>query len=139
MRKSEFSKLVSVAGGALLTFLFLFSQCAWAGQDERTRAEVNSTPTVSAQQAQEKQAFVPSATAQSEAVRSTAEENSVSEKKPSGDGSMRASRSTATGQSRCAIQTAHWSLTGNSRTPIETLATSCQTSSTVTLLLVVGL
>jgi hypothetical protein len=92
MRNSELKKLVSVAGRILLAFVFVFSQSAWAGQDQKTKDKASARK-ASAQQAQEKQAPVASANAQSEeaqntaAARNAAEESSVAEEKPSGDGS----------------------------------------------------
>jgi len=93
MRKRELSKLMSVAGRILLAFLFLFSQSAWAGQDQKTKDKADAAQKASAQQAHVKQTPTANGRAQSEEVRSaaeaqsTAEESSVAEEKPSGDGS----------------------------------------------------
>lgn len=82
MRNRELSKLVSVAGRILLAFLFVFSQNAWAGQDEKTKDKTDS-----AQKPQEKQIPAALAKAQGEEVQSAnAEESSVAGKKSSARG-----------------------------------------------------
>jgi hypothetical protein len=55
MRNSDWSELVSVAGRILLGFLFVFSQSAWAGVDQKTNDQAASAQRVSAQHAQVKQ------------------------------------------------------------------------------------
>jgi hypothetical protein len=88
MRKVELSKLLSVPGRILLAFLFLFSQSAWAGQDQKVKDSATASPRKSgAQQATEKQSSVtPTAKAQSKQAHGEESESSVAEEKSSGDG-----------------------------------------------------
>jgi hypothetical protein len=93
MRKRELNKLMGVAGRILLSFLFLFSQNAWAGQDQNTKNKADSAKKASAPQTEVKQA--PAAPANAEGVEAksiakagnVAEESTAAEEKPSGDGS----------------------------------------------------
>jgi hypothetical protein len=88
MRKGELSKLVSVVGRIVLTFLFVFSQSTWAAQDQKTKAAANSTQKVAAQQTGEKQSSAATtAKAQSKQAQGEESESSVAEEKPSRDGS----------------------------------------------------
>ena len=93
MRNGEWNSLVSVAGRILLILLFVFSQSAWAGQDQKTKDKVDSAPKTAAPQVRAKQTSVTAARAQGEDPQSAAEarngeeESIQAEEKPSGDSS----------------------------------------------------
>lgn len=83
MSKNEWKKLVGVAGRMLLAFVFVFSQTAWAGQDQKAKDKTGSAQKAAAQQTSEKQP--PAATTtkvQNNQVQGEESESSVAEEKP---------------------------------------------------------
>lgn len=88
MRNGELNKLVSIAGRTLLAFLFVFSQGAWAAQNQGSKGKASSAQKAGAEQANEKQSAVPARTAaQSKQAQGEESESAVAEEKPSGDAS----------------------------------------------------
>ena len=93
MSKSNTSKSVVAAGRVLLAYALVFTQSAWAGQDQKTKDKLDSAQKASTQQTQVKQPPVPLVKARSVDAQSTAqernaeEETNVSEERSSGDGS----------------------------------------------------
>jgi hypothetical protein len=83
MSKNEWKNLVSVAGRMLLALVFVFSQTAWAGQNEQTKDKPASPQKANAQQAGEKLSS-PAATAKAQSSQAQGEESesSVAEGKP---------------------------------------------------------
>jgi hypothetical protein len=88
MSKNEWKKLVGVAGRMLLAFVFVFSQTAWAGQDQKTKDKADSPQNAAAPQTiSEKQSSAAStAKTQSNQDQSEESEGSVAEEKSPGDG-----------------------------------------------------
>jgi hypothetical protein len=88
MRKGELSKLVSAAARILLAFLFLFSQSAWAAQNQKAKDKaVSPQKTVVQQPAEKQSAAGTTAKARVEETQGEQSEGAVAGEKPSGDGS----------------------------------------------------
>jgi hypothetical protein len=88
MGKGELSKLVSVAGRVLLAFLFVFSQSAWAGQDQKTKDAAASPQKAGVQQTTERlSALGTAAKARGEKTQGEDSEGAVAEEKPGRDAS----------------------------------------------------
>jgi hypothetical protein len=87
MRNGEWNKLVSVAGRILLAFLFVFSQSAWAGQDQNAKDKPKPAHQSAAQPTAEKPSSAATA-AKTEAEEEQAEAagKSSAEEKSSSDG-----------------------------------------------------
>jgi hypothetical protein len=83
MSKNEWKKLVGVAGRLLLAFAFVFSQTAWAGQNQQNKDKMDSQQKATAQQPGEKQsATATTARSQSNQAQGEESEGSVAEEKP---------------------------------------------------------
>jgi hypothetical protein len=88
MNRTEWRKLVGVAGRMLLAFAFVFSQTAWAGQDQKSKHTADSPQKSTVQQTGEKpSSAATTAKAQSQEVKGETSESAVAEEKPSRDGS----------------------------------------------------
>jgi hypothetical protein len=87
MNRTEWKKLVMVAGRLLLGYALIFTQCAWAGQNQKTTEKANSPQKAAAPQTiSEKQSSAAStAKTQSKQAQSEESESSVAEEKPSSD------------------------------------------------------
>jgi hypothetical protein len=87
MSKNEWKKWINVAGRLLLGYSLVFSQCALAGQNQKTKDKADSPRQGTAQQLGEKQSSaVTAAKAQSNQAQSEESESSVAEEKSPGDG-----------------------------------------------------
>jgi hypothetical protein len=87
MSKIEWKKLVGATGRLLLAFAFVFSQTAWAGQNQNVKDNTKSAQKAAARQAGEKQSSAGTAAkAQSKQAQGEESESSVAEEKSSGDG-----------------------------------------------------
>jgi hypothetical protein len=87
MGKNEWKKLVGVAGRLVLAFVFVFSQTAWAGQDQKTTGKAASPRQGTGQQVDEKlSSAATTAKAQSNQAQGEESESPVAKEKSSGDG-----------------------------------------------------
>jgi len=88
MSKIEWKKLVGVAGRVLLAFVFVFSQTAWAVQNQGPKDNAGAPQKATAQQGGERQSTVATnAEAQSEEASGETSESAGAKKRPSGNGS----------------------------------------------------
>ena len=84
MSKNEWKRLVGVAGRMLLAFVFVFSQTAWAGQDQKAKDNAGAPQKAAASQTGEKQSAATTAKAQNKQAQGEESESSVVEERSNG-------------------------------------------------------
>jgi hypothetical protein len=88
MSNNEWKKSIGVVGRMLLAYALVFSQGAWAGQNQKTKDKADGPQRAAAQQSGEKQSSAATiAKAQSNQAQVQESESSVAEEKSSVDGS----------------------------------------------------
>lgn len=87
MKNIEWKKSIGFVGRTLLAYALVFTQGAWATQNQGTKDKAAPPQKAAAQQTTEKQSPVAtSAKAQTEQAQAETSESAVAEEKPSGDG-----------------------------------------------------